>query len=81
MAFVTTFECVSCKRNKHEVVNQDRRCHDCSVELDRLAEYDHMSKLALMPLEERIKSIELQLYRLNADARLKAIEWKYSTYA
>jgi hypothetical protein len=40
-----------------------------------------MAKLAALPIEERVRRIELALYKLDAESRLSAIEAASTRYA
>ena len=74
MAFVTQFQCKECRQPKHEVVTSTRVCAACRTAIDQANETAHMQRLAALPLEERVRRLELAFYNLDADARLKAIE-------
>lgn len=74
MALITNFTCRHCSQLKYEIVNRSGVCSDCRVELKKIDEEFYMAKLALLPLEERVKRIELALYRLNGESRLAALE-------
>lgn len=39
-----------------------------------------MSRLAALPVEERVRRIELALYELDAEDRIKALEAKHARY-
>lgn len=39
-----------------------------------------MSRLAALPIEERLRRIELSLYELDADARIKELEAAHVRY-
>lgn len=80
MVLVKDFLCPVCRQQKYEIVTSSRVCRNCQDALDTIAENAHMEELALAPLEERIRRVELQLYRLNADSRLKAIEVRNMIY-
>ena len=81
MAFVTTFICPECRRERHEVVVPSRICVSCRTAMARVKEDAHMQLLASLPLEERVRRIELALYRLDAGARLDAIEQRDTRYS
>ena len=74
MAFVTEFQCKECRQTKCEVVTPSRVCATCRTAIDLADETAYMQRLAALPLEERVRRLELALYRLDADKRLKAIE-------
>lgn len=80
MAFVTQFICRHCHQEKTEVVVPSRICASCRVGIEKAEEEAHLAKLALKPLEQRVAEIEKQLWRLDADARLKALEVHHIRY-
>lgn len=80
MALVTQFTCTNCNQLRHEVVVSNRICQHCRGELNRIAEKAHMERLAILSIEERIRRIELALYHLNAESRLRALESRHITY-
>jgi hypothetical protein len=80
MAFVTEFTCRHCHQTKTEVVVASRICASCRVGIEKAEEEAHLAKLVLKPLEQRVADIERQLWRLDADARLKALEAHHARY-
>jgi hypothetical protein len=80
MAFVTDFTCRHCHQTKTEVVVPSRICTSCRQGIEKAEEEAHLAKLALKPLDQRIAEIERQLWRLDADARLKALEAMNARY-
>lgn len=74
MALVIQFTCKHCNQTKTEVVVPSRICASCRDGIEKAEEEAHLSKLALKPIEQRLTEIERQLWRLDADARLKALE-------
>ncbi len=74
MALVTEFTCAHCHQPKYELVTRSRICVSCRTAIDKADTDAHMAKLAAMPLEERVRQIELALYKLDADRRLKVLE-------
>lgn len=80
MALITEFQCRHCGQPRTEVVTSSRICAHCRGVIDKANEEAHMAKLAAKPLEERVRCIELALYRLDADARLKAMEAHHVRY-
>jgi hypothetical protein len=80
MALIRNFTCKSCKNEKYELLSQDRLCSKCRAELARIEENAHLDKLALMPLEDRVRNIERQLWRLRAEQRISALESLNYTY-
>lgn len=81
MAFVTNFTCNHCRQERHEVVTPSRICVACRMAIAKADETAHMTKLAALPLDERVRRIELALYNLNADSRLRALEAANARYA
>lgn len=81
MAFITTFTCNHCRQERHEVVTHSRICAACRTAIAKADETAHMTKLAALPLNERVRRIELVLYSLDADSRLKALEAANARYA
>ena len=63
MALVIEYTCAECKQPKYGVVDRTRTCPDCRMALAEAAERFHMEKLAMLPLEERVRRIELELYQ------------------
>ncbi len=80
MAFITDFTCKECRQPKREVVTSSRICVACRNTIAKVKEDAHMQRLAALPIEERVRRIELELYRLDADSRLKAIEVHHVRY-
>lgn len=80
MAYVGDFTCAHCKEPRHEVVRSSRICSACRIAIDKVDTAAHMAKLAAMPLPERVRRIELALYKLDADSRLKALEAQHARY-
>ncbi len=80
MAFVTTFTCSHCNQPRHEVVTPSRVCAACRTAIDEADTAAHMAKLAAMPIEERVRRIELALYRLDAERRLGTLEQINAAY-
>lgn len=80
MALVIEFTCTHCGQTKTEVVVPSRICASCRTGIEKAEEEAHLAKLALKPLEQRVAEIERQLWRLDADARLKALEVHHIRY-
>jgi len=57
-----------------EIVVPSRVCLKCRTAKSEAKEQAHMSFLVQLPIQERVRRIELALYRLNADERLKVLE-------
>lgn len=74
MACVRSFRCKNCGEDVYEVADSSGVCCACRTGLAKIAEDAHMAKLAILPLEERIRRIELLLYRLDAEKRLRILE-------
>ena len=68
MAFVTNFNCNHCRQERYEVVTHSRICAACRTAIAKADETAHMAKLAALPLDERVRRIELALYNLDADS-------------
>lgn len=49
-------------------------CGECRAIIEKANEDAHMAKLAAAPVEERVRRIELALYRLDLEQRLKVLE-------
>lgn len=80
MAYVGPFTCQHCGQEKVEVVTSSRICASCRAAIAKADEVAHISKLEALPISERLRRVELQLYRMNAAARLDAIEARFATY-
>jgi hypothetical protein len=80
MALIAPFTCSHCKQNCCEVVDSSGICSGCRKIIARANEERHMSIRSALTLEARIRMIELELYRLNADKRLAALESRNATY-
>lgn len=80
MAFVTTFLCGECRQQHEEVVTPSRICVRCRTAIADSKRTAHMSRLAALPVEERVRRIELALYELDAEDRIKALEAKHARY-
>jgi len=80
MALVTTFTCKHCHQERYEVVTPSCICVNCRSVITKADETAHMAKLATITLEERVRQIELALYNLNAESRLKALESANTRY-
>lgn len=74
MALVTDFTCAHCRQPRHEIVTLSRICSACRTAIDKADTDAHMAKLAAMPIEERVRRIELALYKLDAERRIAALE-------
>ncbi len=74
MALVAQFTCRHCKQPRHEIVHTSGICAQCRTAIYKADTDAHMAKLAAMPLEERVRRIELALYRLDAEKRIAALE-------
>lgn len=74
MAFLVQFTCGHCKQLCYEVVTNKCICVACRTAIDKADTAAYMDKLAVLPLGERIRRIELALYKLNAESRLGALE-------
>jgi len=81
MAYVTEFTCSECRTKRTEVVSGNGGiCSTCRSTIARIKKTAHMSRLAALPIEERVRRIESDLYDLNIDSRLKKLEVKNITY-
>lgn len=80
MALVTEFTCAHCRQPRHELVTRSRICASCRMAIDKADTYAHMAKLKAMPIEERVRRIELALYKLDAEKRLAALEVHHIRY-
>lgn len=74
MAIVIEFTCAHCRQPRYELVTASRICAVCRTTIDKADTEAHIAKLAALPLEERVRKIELALYKLNADSRLRTLE-------
>jgi len=74
MAFVGEFRCLSCGKEKHEVTDHTRICADCKHEKKIRERTEHLAKLKLLPLEDRITRIEEMLHDLDLERRMKALD-------
>ena len=80
MALVKEFTCRHCKRECFEVATTSNICAACRTTIGKANEEAHLAKLLVKPLKERVRAIELALYRLDADARLKKLEITNTQY-
>lgn len=80
MALVSDFTCTHCQQPRHELVKASRICAACRTAIDKADTDAHMAKLAAMPIEERVRRIELALYKLDAEARIAALESHHVRY-
>lgn len=80
MALVAEFICAHCRKPKHELVVRSHICAACRVAIDKADTEAHMAKRAVLPIEERVRQIELALYKLDADGRFKALEAENTRY-
>lgn len=80
MGLVTTFTCKHCHQERYEVVTPSCICVNCRSAIAKADEAAHIAKLSAIPLEERVRRIELALYNLNAESRLKALESANTRY-
>lgn len=80
MALVAQFTCMECREEKHEIVTPTRICSSCRAAIADAKELAHMRRLEALPSLERIRRLELQLYRLDAESRLKALETLNTRY-
>lgn len=80
MALVTEFTCRHCRQPRHEVVHASGICASCRTAIDKADTDAHMAKLAALPAEERVRRLELALYKLDADRRLRALEVYHVKY-
>jgi hypothetical protein len=80
MALVTDFTCTNCRQPRHEVVTPSRVCSACRIAITRADTLAHMAKLLALPIDERVRRIELALYQLDADSRLRALEAANARY-
>lgn len=78
MALIAQFICISCRQERYEVVTRSHVCADCRGTAAKSDEAAHMAKLVVLPIEERIRRIELQLYHLSTDPN--ALGSGYSKY-
>lgn len=80
MACVAQFTCPECRLDRREIVVTSRVCVACRTAKAAAQESAHMQFLAALPPEERLRRIELALYRLSPETRLKAIEAAHNRY-
>lgn len=80
MALVAEFTCGHCQQPRHELVTRSRVCAACRTAIDKADTEAHMAKLAALPIEERVRRIELALYKLNAESRISALESHHVRY-
>ena len=81
MALVTDVNCKECSTTKHEVTDHSGVCQDCRAEIAGKKRRVHLAGLRGMTPEERLERIEAQLYDLDAERRLRAIEAANTRYA
>lgn len=81
MALVTEVTCKECGDTKREVTNHDGLCQDCRQSLAVLARAAHLLRLQRLPLGVRLARIEEQLYDLDAERRLRAVESQNQRYS
>jgi len=84
MAYITEFKCSVCTKDKREIVNGQQypyTCLECRTAKANIDKHAALTKLQLMPIEARIEHLEAQLYDLNAEARIRALEARFHTYA
>jgi hypothetical protein len=81
MSLITDVNCNVCGEKKHEVTDHSGVCQDCRKSIADTNRRMHMAMLLGMPLLERVKRIEEQLYDLDADRRLRKIEATNATYS
>jgi hypothetical protein len=79
MARVANFLCWDCDREVLEVYI-DGTCASCRVKKADLARRMHFGALDGLTVQERLSRIEIQLYDLDVEKRLKALEAKNATY-
>lgn len=80
MALVTEFTCNHCGRKRFELVTVNRVCGDCREAIARADREAYMAKLVAIPLEERVRRIELELYELDVEKRLAKLEYMHIRY-
>ena len=80
MAFVAEFICIECRRFVNEVVDGSSTCARCRLALAKADKDAHMSRLSILPIEERVRRIEEMLYDLNTDSRLRKLECRNVSY-
>ena len=81
MAFITTFTCSECNQQHYEAVHPSRICVSCRTAIAQAKETAHMLRLGDLPIEERVRRLERELYRLDAGRRLQALEAIHQKYA
>lgn len=80
MAYITSFNCKHCGNVRAEVVESSQICANCRFEIAKLDKENHLAKLQLAPLEERVRRIEEQLYDLKINDRLRFLESHHQSY-
>ena len=83
MAYLEQFTCTTCAKDKREITSGQQypySCLDCRIAKAKIDKTAAMNKLQFMPIESRIENIEEQLYDLNTNARLNALESRFHTY-
>lgn len=79
MARVANFLCGDCEREVLEVYINGT-CASCRLKNADLARRMHFGALNGLAFQDRLSRIEIQLYDLDAEKRLKALEAKNATY-
>lgn len=74
MAYITDIFCNHCRQTKRGIDRGDGICAECRVIIDKADEDAHLTKLSALTIEERLRRIESELYRLNLDKRLSNLE-------
>jgi hypothetical protein len=80
MAFVTQFVCKECGNTKTEVVTSSRICATCRGNIAQIEEAAYLARMDKLPLATRIRKLELELYRMDVDSRLKSLEAYHVRY-
>lgn len=74
MAYVTNVKCKECGQTRREVTDHSGVCQECRRKITSKARRVHLAGLRGMTIEERLERIEAQLYDLDVERRLKALE-------
>jgi len=81
MALVIDVICEVCGRTKREVTDHSGVCQSCRAEIAQKKRNVHLAGLRGLTTQQRLEVIEAQLYDLDADRRLRAIEMTNVQYA
>jgi hypothetical protein len=76
MAYIDSFSCRSCGKERREVVDKDRSgvCSACRHRASSRARRTHLTSLKGLTVKERLERIEAQLYDQDASDRLARLE-------